>query len=149
LLIAHCSLLFALDGFYFGLGSEINGNSHTGMASCVFFSFGLDVSSDFSIGTKASYHHDMNLVTTLEPRLLFRYTLSTDTIRPFVQAETGAVIVSIDSDTYYMFSAGLTTGCRIAMTNRFYLEPALRIGYPFLWGAGVTIGLQIQMRNEQ
>jgi len=144
LLFINSSFVFALDSFFIGIGNEINANSHLGMVTSIDLTLGLDINKTFCIGVKASYHHDLNMVNTIEPRLLLRLYLMPFSLRPFIQTETGAVIITAANDRYYNFSAGITTGCRINMKNFFYIEPALRLGYPFLWGAGITAGFRFQ-----
>ena len=40
-----------------------------------------------------------------------------------------------------VFNAGVCTGYRFS-TASLYLEPQVRFGYPYLIGAGVTVGLK-------
>jgi hypothetical protein len=39
-----------------------------------------------------------------------------------------------------MFSAGIQAGWRFVFKERFYLEPAVRAGYPYIAGAGLSAG---------
>jgi hypothetical protein len=118
------------------------------MVTSVDLTIGLDINKSFCVAAKAAYHHDLNMVSTIEPRLILRLYLAPSGIRPFIQTETGAVIITVLDSNFYEFSAGLTTGCRITMKNFFYIEPALRLGYPFLWGAGITFGFRFQRVNS-
>jgi hypothetical protein len=148
LLFAVCGRLNAFDGFIAGFGNEVNGNSHLGMVISVDLSFRMELNRYLSIGAKTAYHHDFDLVTIIEPRLLLRYSLTKDRFCPFIQTETGSVIILIDSDIYYILSAGITTGFRINMIKPIFLEPALRVGYPYLWGVGITVGLVFEKREQ-
>jgi len=144
LLIVNCSLLYALDSFFIGIGNELNGNSHIGIVTSIDLTLGLDINRTFGIAAKTAYHHDMNYVNTIEPRLLLRLYLTPANIRPFIQTETGAVVIRAADNNYCKFSAGITAGCRFTMTRLLYIEPALRLGYPYLWGAGITAGFRFQ-----
>jgi len=53
-----------------------------------------------------------------------------------LQAEAGGAL----STEGKMPLGGLTAGMRLEIEDRWYLEPALRGGYPFTWGAGITLG---------
>ena len=139
-LFVNCSLLYALDSFFAGIGNELNGNSYIGMVTSIDLTLGLDINRTFCIAVKTAYHHDMNYVSTIEPRLLLRLYLTPANIRPFIQTEIGAVAITAADSNYYNFSAGITAGCRFTMTRLLYIEPALRLGYPYLWGAGITAG---------
>jgi len=39
-------------------------------------------------------------------------------------------------------SAGLAVGWRFPLGNRWYIEPAVRGGYPYMYGAGVSAGFR-------
>ncbi|MCL2809935.1 MAG: hypothetical protein FWD24_07750 [Treponema sp.] len=134
--------VFGIDSFFAGVGNELNGNSYNNMVISVDLTLGLDVNSFFCVAAKSSFHNDLNNVNVIEPRLLLRTYLSTGRVRPFIQTEGGCVIISIYDETHFMISAGLTTGCRFNFSRFIYLEPAFRLGYPYLWGAGVTAGLR-------
>ena len=79
---------------------------------------------------------------------------------PFVQIGLGPVIYTDISpeagagdqnEGYGSFSAGLTAGWRF-LTGRFiYIEPAVRLGYPYLAGVSLSIGAQMNTsrRSEQ
>jgi hypothetical protein len=149
LLFVNCPFVFALDSFFVGIGNELNANSHLGMVASIDLMVGLDINKTFCVGIKASYHHDFNMVNTIEPRFLFRLYLMPLGVRPFIQAEAGAVMITAMDHRYYNFSGGITTGCRINLRNFFYIEPALRLGYPFLWGAGITAGFKFQRANRR
>ena len=63
---------------------------------------------------------------------------------PFVQAEGGFVLIAYDGFDNGRFapSAGLGLGWRIPLGERFFAEPALRIGYFYMLGVGVTAGIR-------
>jgi hypothetical protein len=59
----------------------------------------------------------------------------------FLQAELGTAIFFKDNDSSPSFLGALAAGWRINMGKNFFIEPVVRGGYPFLWSAGVTIGI--------
>ena len=64
---------------------------------------------------------------------------------PFVQLNAGPVIYAdsnFDSQSYGNISAGLTTGWRFLTGRYFYIEPTVRVGYPYLMGGGFSVGVQ-------
>jgi hypothetical protein len=40
-----------------------------------------------------------------------------------------------------VFSGGLAAGWRITLKDNFYIEPFVRGGYPYGWGAGIMAGI--------
>jgi hypothetical protein len=65
---------------------------------------------------------------------------------PFVQLNSGVVVVTNQNDFFVptssaAFSAGLGAGWRFQIGKRLFLEPMLRGGYPYLFGAGVSLGI--------
>ena len=65
---------------------------------------------------------------------------------PFVQINAGPVLYSDQSlspSGYGNVSAGLSGGWRFLLGRFFFLEPSLRIGYPYLAGGGVAAGYRI------
>ena len=64
---------------------------------------------------------------------------------PFVQLSAGPVMyfdTNPDRSGYGNISAGLSAGWRLLMGRRFFIEPALRIGYPYLAGGSLAIGIR-------
>lgn len=137
--------LFGID-FFTGLGTEINGNSHTGVAVSADISAGVNFIDHLSAGLRFSYNHDMDMVAVLEPRAFIRFYVLPINTGFFIQGEAGCVIVDIMDDTYYRFAGGIITGYRYDLTKRFYIEPSIRIGYPYIWGIGTSIGFRFLSR---
>jgi len=128
------------SGFFAGAGSELNNNStrksSTAMGGNVVL--GYDLNRNFALGLNTIYSHDMDVVNTLESMVMFRYYLPVT--GSFLQAEAGGALSKTEGKNSAAPLGGLTAGMRLEMENRWYLEPALRGGYPFTWGAGLTLG---------
>ena len=66
---------------------------------------------------------------------------------PFLQLIGGPVIYA-DSNpnpssySYGNFSAGLGAGWRFPLGERFYIEPAVRFGHPYVFGGGISTGVR-------
>jgi len=128
------------SGFFAGAGSELNNNSTrkgtTAMGGNVVL--GYDMNKNFALGLNAIYSHDMEAMSTLESMVMVRYYLPA--AGSFLQAEAGGALSTTEGKNSTVPLGGLTAGMRLEMENRWYLEPALRGGYPFTWGAGITLG---------
>jgi len=64
---------------------------------------------------------------------------------PFAQFNAGPVLYSLDKPErsgYGQLSAGLTAGWRFPFGQFWFVEPALRVGYPYIWGGGVCAGFR-------
>ena len=135
--------LSAMDSFFLGLGPEISGHTRSGVAVGGVFSAGLAINTQFAAGVRASFFSDMDELTTLEPVAFFRYYLPLQMKGLFAQAEAGGAFFFEQNETFISISAGISAGWRYELNQRFYVEPTLRFGYPFMWGAGVIAGIQI------
>ena len=71
---------------------------------------------------------------------------------PFVQLGLGpviyvdtipGVITGDQTAGQGSFSFGFTTGWRFLAGRYIYIEPAVRLGYPYLAGAGLSLGIQL------
>jgi hypothetical protein len=144
--------LYALDAWNIGAAVELNANSRKGVATGGGFLFDLEIDERFSAGIKTSFFSDINTVNTLEWQGLFRYYLPLPVTGVFVQAETGMSIFFEQSEAFPAFLGGITAGWRIFPGKNWYLEPALRFGYPFIWSVGFGGGMRFEIggrTNEQ
>jgi len=138
----------ALDGAFAGIGAEANGYSREGTAAGAMLSLGADLNQRFAAGVRATFSHNFDTIAAVEPLAFFRYRLPF-LAGPFVQAEAGASVFLEDGDAYTAFSGGICAGWRLAIGSNFYIEPSVRGGFPFAWGAGLTAGYKLQMRSEK
>ena len=101
------------------------------------------------IGIKAAYFVDMdNTVSTVELNFLFRWyflgVLSSS--GPYIQFGGGPAvfakngIFAIPSE-WGSISAGIYLGWRFLLGRYWFIEGALRGGYPYVIGAGLSFGL--------
>jgi hypothetical protein len=91
----------------------------------------------------------MDTVNMLEQRLLFRFYPFPDYAKFFLQAEGGAAVIFEEDNDPFRFSGGMVTGYRFTLGRIGYLEPSLRIGYPFFWGVGIAGGLNFQYEKQE
>jgi len=147
LLLCAASSLFALD-LSIGIGAEVNANTRSGAAAGGILSFGLELNDLFSAGLVTAFSHNFDSVFTLEPRAFFRYYLPFKIDGLFAQAEFGTSIFIEEDSAYPAVSGGIAAGWRYLINQNFYIEPYLRAGYPFIWGAGLTGGIILPLTKE-
>lgn len=118
------------------------------------FSYGGRVTMGYgrgaSIGFKAAwFFDDAEKLDVLELGFLLRLFFFGDgaVSGPYVQIAAGpALFLRRDGDSTVpsnigRLSAGLELGWRFLFGNRFFLEPGIRGGYPFIGGAGISGGV--------
>ena len=129
-------------------GAETAMFSPTGMAYGGGLSIGYGRRA--TIGFKAAYLVNTKGLSTLELNFLFRWYFLRPMayFGPFVQIGGGPVFFAQNKNTiavpaeFGTVSASLSVGWRFLLGKRWFLEPAIRAGYPFLVGAGVSAGLR-------
>jgi hypothetical protein len=100
-----------------------------------------------ALGIRAACFGDPQGVVALEVCLFFRVYLPglQDSRGFFLQFNAGPSLYgrggfpSLPAQAG-MFSAGGQAGWRFVFNKGFYLEPALRVGYPYIAGAGLSAG---------
>ena len=136
-----------------GIGPEVNGFSRAAAAVGGNFFAGLDLDFKYSIGLKTSFYHNLDTVSGVEPQLFFRYYLPywrpLEFDGPFIQAELGVVILIEYNDAYPAFSGAVSAGWRFPFAEQWFVEPALRFGFPFYWGFNVTAGYSFLFAKGQ
>jgi len=99
-----------------------------------------------------AFSYEDNSVYALEITALVRvYVLgfkNNKTTGLFVQFNGGPVLLSDKKDIKIptqigTFSLGLSAGWRFPLGNYLYIEPAIRGGYPYKVGAGVSAGIRL------
>ena len=131
---------------FVGLSFEGLGYSRSGFA----LAGGLTLGHNFNrigLGVNILYGNDMQeSFTFLEATAHFRFYVlrNSRNTGPFVQAEGGFVLIAYDGFDAGSFapSAGLGLGWRIPLGERFFAEPALRVGYFYMLGVGLTAGVR-------
>jgi hypothetical protein len=104
-----------------------------------------------ALGFKAVYWSDREKVKALELNFLMRFYFFDRTAPAglFIQFNGGPVLFAGNEDTIAlpaatsMISAGLSMGWRFLFGNHFFIEPAVRAGYPYIAGAGLSAGVRL------
>jgi hypothetical protein len=103
-----------------------------------------------TFGLKVFYCDDINGVRTLELNFLLRLYLFRGSSNSglFFQFNGGPVIFAQDKDSLSVpseigtISTGISLGWRFLFGSHFFLEPAVRGGYPYAVGAGLSAGVR-------
>jgi hypothetical protein len=155
--------------FSAGLGAEANGyprgwktkdDGLPGLGLGGLFMLDVQWSPAFAAGLKGSYNTNFQEYTAWDGLALFRWYFLQSfapferTNNFFVQAEGGIVFqrepfATDKHDPYEVvqgWGGGLVIGTRISLKPSLYLEPYVRTGYPWLWGAGVLVGYTFHYR---
>jgi len=135
------------NDFWLCLGADTAMYSYLGLAYGGSFAFGYGSGSSF--GLKTSIYFNEEGIDTLELCFIIRfYLFGADAYSgPFLQFLGGPSLYnrtgnfSIPSSSG-MISAGLSFGWRFIFSDRFFVEPAIRGGYPYLFGATVSAGIR-------
>ncbi|MDR1306058.1 MAG: hypothetical protein LBK74_00605 [Treponema sp.] len=103
---------------------------------------------DGAMGLRALYFADTHGLTTLEFCLFLRvYPLPRNNAGFFVQVDAGTALFALDGAFTVdagagRISAGLSAGWRFPLGTRWYVEPSVRAGYPYIAGADVSAGFR-------
>ncbi|MBQ8014511.1 MAG: hypothetical protein IJ257_09020 [Treponema sp.] len=132
-----------------GFIAEANKNSISHVSPAAGISFDYSLIRRLSLGVKALVSFDAlekdNTIYTIEPLGFLRWYVTSPTGEPsaglFVEGQGGAEVVLVNDEIKTAVSSGLSLGFRITAGN-FYFEPALRGGYPYLFGAGLGAGFR-------
>jgi outer membrane protein OmpA-like peptidoglycan-associated protein len=132
-------------GFSFGLGGEVNVITfgENGFASGGGLSADYRFGPVFAAGVRADlFYHRMEILG-LENRIFARWYFAWPEITEFFfQGEAGILLMFQDTDMREIRAspaAGFSLGSRILL-GRWYLEPYIRAGYPYIGGMGLTLG---------
>ena len=103
-----------------------------------------------AIGIRLLYAFDSDKHGILEILFFLRYYLGGSNARtgPFLQLNGGPVLFTYDGigtirERVGTISAGLSFGWRFPFGEKWFIEPAVRAGYPYIAGAGVSAGLRL------
>jgi len=138
----------AMDNIFIGIGPEVNQYTRSGVAIGGALLAGLDLNNDFAVGIKAGFYSDMEDLTTIEPLAFFRYYLPLPKKGLFAQAEVGGTFLFELDEVFPAFSGGIAVGWRFDFNRDIYIEPMARFGYPFRWGAGLKVVIQIPLEDR-
>jgi hypothetical protein len=128
----------------FGFGVEGNMNTTEGYALGRTLSIEAQWFKYVVTGFELIVSSDFRQFISISPGLFGRwyfYDLGFKGGGFFVQADLGAT-VALDAWVPWIFVlGGVTSGFRLPyLEGDYYLEPYVRVGYPYLWGVGVKAG---------
>jgi hypothetical protein len=127
-------------GFSLGFGMEGNFNTRKGIALGQIISLEYDLNKTAALGAKFAFNQDFGRIMVLETAAFGRWNLFDFGGKTFfLQGDLGLSLVFEESQRLPLFLGGLTLGLRFPL-GQWYVEPYLRTGYPFIWGAGVMGG---------
>jgi hypothetical protein len=141
-LITPMTFAGAQEAKQFALGAGISGDMNTryGAALGGMISTDYGIIPNLALGIKFGSSHNFDRIMTLEPEFFARwYFWNKKGLSFFTQAGIGASIIFEDAVPHPAVLGDLEVGLRIAL-QRWYVEPYLRGGYPFIWGAGICAG---------
>ena len=136
------------EDFWISFGADAGLYSSNSISFGGGFSIGYGTGSSF--GFKAAWYFSPEGMDTLELSLILRfYLFGKDAYSgPFLQFIGGPVLFNnegnftIPADSGAM-SAGLIAGWRFICNDKWFVEPAIRGGYPYLFTAGVSAGIRL------
>jgi hypothetical protein len=138
--------------FFIGASAEtaLYSNDAAAFGGGAVFGYGFDIGA---LGVTLDYLADPEGFATLAPGVFVRFYLPMPFLNvrypfrsgPFLQFGLGPSFHARDSRfasraPAAAVSAGLGAGWHFLLGDRWYIEPALRGGYPFVAGAGVSAG---------
>lgn len=132
-----------------GLIVEANKNSISMIAPAAGISFDYSVFRKLSIGIKTIISYDVfekeNSILAVEPLGFIRWYVVSPSGEPsaglFIEGQGGPELLFVNSAVRASANGGLSLGFRMTFQN-FYLEPSIRGGYPYLFGAGINAGFR-------
>jgi hypothetical protein len=127
------------------LGPEWNMNSRDWYGGAVGLGFLVNLPYFLAVGVNASASYNFGEITVIEAQASLRgYPLAKGHEGFFVQADIGVhLILEKDEKMHVMADATvLRTGLRIPLGASFFVEPYGRVGYPFVFGLGITAGVK-------
>jgi len=138
-----------LDGYFWvsaGAETAIYSKSGLSYGGGLVFAYNRGV----SIGLKTTYFFDFdNRVDVLELGFLLRFFFRGihDNVGPYIQFSGGqALFFRRDNVTipakWGIFYGGANLGWRLFLGEKFFMEPYIRIGYPFIIGSGLSTGIR-------
>ena len=135
------------EAFFIAPTAEVNGYGWNGISYGGGIIIGAGTGG--ALGLQLLYAADNESFVFMEMLFFLRvYIYGADASSgPFVQLGLGPVLYAdtkAEITGYGNFSMGLNTGWRFLAGRNWYIEPAFRIGYPFLAGAGLSIGYRTE-----
>ncbi|MCL1929333.1 MAG: DUF3575 domain-containing protein [Treponema sp.] len=133
--------------FFFAPLAEIVGYSRKGPS--LGGGFALGAGNGVAIGARFLYAIDTETIHTMEITAFMRFYLLGANVctGPFIQLNAGASIYNHEQGVYTpaevgSLSAGIAAGWRFLLGERWYIEPSIRAGYPYIAGVGVSFAFR-------
>jgi hypothetical protein len=135
------------EDFWISLNVDGSSYSYDGIS----FGGGLSLGygSGSSIGIKAIWYFSADNVNTFELNLIVRFYLQGREAYsgPFLQFMGGPVFYNYAEGAVIpaevgIISAGLCFGWRFLFSDRWFVEPSIRAGFPYIAAAGVSAGVR-------
>ena len=132
-----------------GIIAEVNKNSVTYVSPAAGVYFDYNVLRQLSFGIKAAVSYDVadssNSTISVEPLAFVRWYAVSPSGEPgaglFVEGQCGPELLFVNSSFHSALSMGLSIGFRIPFEH-LYVEPYIRGGFPYLFGAGFGLGVR-------
>ena len=139
---------FEKGDFWIGLGPETAFYNYSGVSFGGGFALGYGKGS--SIGVKTIWFYNPDGISVLEINFLLRFYFSGAKAYygSFLLIMGGPVLFFGNEDAIAVpsklgaFSIGMGYGYRFLLKDRWYIEPSIRGGYPYMAGAGLSAGVR-------
>ena len=135
------------EDFWISMSGDGSMYSSSGLAFGGGLSFGYG--SGLSIGIKAVWYFGAEDLNTFELNVILRFYLEGQ------QAYSGPFIQFMGGPTFYgfmesaaipaevgMISAGLCFGWRFLFVDSLFIEPSIRVGFPYIVSAAISLGIR-------
>ena len=134
--------------FFIGPLTEILGFSRKGPS--LGAGFALGAGTGVTLGLRMLYSIDLDSINTLEMSGFFRFYLKGGDAHTglFIQLNVGAAIFAYERVVFTRaessaLSAGVAAGWRFMLKERWYFEPYIRAGYPYIAGVGAAFAYRL------
>jgi hypothetical protein len=135
--------------YSFGIAPEANMNSDPKNGRFVSLggaiSFETGIFDNMGAGVSAHGSYNIQDMLVFEAGIFLRwYPVNAGVFRLFLEAGTGiSALFKSDDKTIWTALGALSAGVRLTF-GKFYAEPYIRAGYPFMLGAGAGFGIQVR-----
>lgn len=148
--------VFGQSGFSLGVGGEANiitledRGYALGGGLITDYRFG----PVFAAGVRLDAFYDGSALLSFENRLFVRWYFARPSfLEFFFQGDAGVLIAFRGSmfengESRGSPGGGLTLGLRIFLPDRWYLEPYIRGGFPFIFGGGIIAGYALPFKDR-
>jgi hypothetical protein len=129
--------------FYAGGGLELSMNSLRYYAISEVAALTYDMNDYMAWGFRLTISENLRSTAVYEPEIYFRvYLLKFWWGDVWTQWDIGGSFIVDEKTLYPELLMGVVSGVRIPFMGKFYAEPFVRFGYPYMWGIGATGGIR-------